>query len=254
VFLVATRWCLVVCWALYLSYVTVGQDFLSFQWDNLLLESAFFAFFVASWRLDGRKAPPPHPVGVFLMQWLFLRLMVESGAAKLLTGDPTWRDLTAMATYYETAPLPTWVGWWMHQLPLWFHKGTSGLTFVIELVLPLFVWGPRRLRRLAFAGIVGFQAFVVLTANYGFFNYLSAALRSGCSTTATSACANRPRGRRRRGLRRSRSRRRRSCWFPSRSCRSCRSSVRRASSPPRGRSTSCSTAGGRSTRTTSSRR
>jgi hypothetical protein len=176
VFLVATRWCLVVCWALYLSYVSIGQDFLGFQWDNLLLESAFFAFFVASWRLDGRTAPPPHPIAVFLMQWLLLRLMVESGAAKLLTGDPTWRDLTAMASYYETAPLPTWVGWWMHQLPLGFHRTTSALTFVIELVLPLFVWGPRRLRRAAFAGILGFQAFVVLTANYGFFNYLSAAL------------------------------------------------------------------------------
>src|SRR6185436_16590736 len=84
--------------------------------------------------------------------------------------------LTAMASYYETAPLPTWVGWWMHQLPLGFHRTTSALTFVIELVLPLFVWGPRPVRRAAFAGIVGFQAFVVLTANYGFFNYLSAAL------------------------------------------------------------------------------
>lgn len=176
VFLVAPRWCLVACWALYLSYVGVGQDFLSFQWDNLLLETAFFSLFVAPGRLDGRKAPPPHPIGVFLMQWLLVRLMVESGLAKLLGGDPTWRDLTAMATYYETAPLPTWVGWWMHQLPLVVHRATSALTFVVELVLPLAVWGPRRLRRVAVAGILAFQLFVVLTANYGFFNYLSAAL------------------------------------------------------------------------------
>jgi hypothetical protein len=176
VFLIAPRWCLVVCWALYLSYANVGQEFLSFQWDNLLLESAFFAFFVTSAGLDGRRAPPPHWIGVFLMQWLLLRLMVESGAAKLLTGDPTWRDLTAMATYYETAPLPTWIGWWMHQLPMAVHKLTSALTFVVELVLPLCMWGPRRLRRLALAGMLGFQLFVVLTANYGFFNYLSAAL------------------------------------------------------------------------------
>jgi hypothetical protein len=64
----------------------------------------------------------------------------------------------------------------MHQLPLGFHEVTSALTFVVELILPLFMWAPRRLRLLAFAGIVAFQAFVVLTANYGFFNYLSAAL------------------------------------------------------------------------------
>jgi hypothetical protein len=208
VFLVAPRWCLAACWALYLSYVNVGQDFLSFQWDNLLLESAFFAFFVAPGRLDGWRAPPPHPIGVFLMQWLLVRLMVESGLAKLLTGDPTWRDLTAMATYYETAPLPTWVGWWMHQMPLAAHRATSALTFVVELGLPLAIWGPRRLRHAAVVGMLAFQVFVVLTANYGFFNYLSAALalwalddhdlgarehvvpeRSTITTVALAACA-----------------------------------------------------------------
>src|SRR5262249_51640590 len=104
------------------------------------------------------------------------RLMVESGAAKLLTGDPSWRDLTAMATYYETAPLPTWIGWWMHQLPLGVHKVTSALTFVVELGLPLCVWGPRPLPPRAVAGMLGFELFGILTANYGFFNYLSAAL------------------------------------------------------------------------------
>ena len=176
VLLVAPRWCLVACWALYLSFVSVGREFLYFQWDNLLLESALFAFFVAPGRLDGRSAPPPHPIAVFLMQWLLFRLMFESGAAKLLTGDPTWRDLTAMATYYETAPLPTWVGWWMHQLPLPIHRATSALTFLVELGAPLCIWGPRSLRRIAVAAMLAFQIFVVLTANYGFFNYLSAAL------------------------------------------------------------------------------
>jgi hypothetical protein len=102
--------------------------------------------------------------------------MFESGAAKLLTGDPTWRDLTAMKTYYETAPLPTWVGWWMHQLPMPIHQATSALTFVVEMGAPFLIWGPRGLRRFAVAAMLAFQLFVVLTANYGFFNYLSAAL------------------------------------------------------------------------------
>jgi hypothetical protein len=110
------------------------------------------------------------------MQWLLLRLMVESGFAKLATGDPTWRDLSAMATYYETAPLPTWIGWWMHQLPDWAHRASSAATFAVELALPLCIFDPRRLRRIAVAGMLAFQAFVVLTANYGFFNWLSAIL------------------------------------------------------------------------------
>ena len=176
VFLVAPRWCLVACWLLYFSFVSVGQDFLWFQWDNLLLETAFFTLFVTPGGLRPLDAPPPHPIAVFLMQWLLFRLMVESGAAKLLAGDPTWRDLTAMATYYETAPLPTWVGWWMHQLPLWMHRASSVATMVVEIGAPLCIWGPRLLRRMAVLAMLGFQVFVILTANYGFFNYLSAAL------------------------------------------------------------------------------
>jgi hypothetical protein len=166
---VAPRWCLVGCWLLYLSFVSVGRDFLGFQWDNLLLESAFFALFVTT-------RGEPHPIGVFLLQWLLFRLHVESGLAKLLLGDPTWRDLTALATYYETAPLPTWIGWWAHQMPLWAHQLTALGTYLVELVVPFAIWGPRRLRAAAFVLMVGMQVSIMLTANYGYFNYLSMAL------------------------------------------------------------------------------
>ena len=37
--------CLALLWLLYLSLVTVGRDFLGFQWDNLLLETGFLAIF-----------------------------------------------------------------------------------------------------------------------------------------------------------------------------------------------------------------
>src|SRR5262249_8709368 len=72
--------------------------------------------------------------------------------------------------------LPTWIGWWAHQMPLWAHRDTAIFVYVAELGLPLLIWGPRSLRLIAFAGMLAMQAGVVLTANYGFFNYLSAAL------------------------------------------------------------------------------
>src|SRR5213594_3026579 len=173
---VAPRWCLLALWVVYVSFVNVGQDFLSFQWDNLLLEAAFFTLFVTPGGLRPRRAPPPHPIGVFLMLWLVFRMNFESGAAKLLTGDPTWRNLSAMETYYETAPLPTWVGWYVHQLPAWAQRLSAGYTLLVELVLTPLVWGPRRVRRAVFGAMAGMQATILLTANYGFFNYLSLAL------------------------------------------------------------------------------
>jgi hypothetical protein len=173
---VAPRFALVVAWALYLSFVNVGQDFLSFQWDNLLLESALFAFLLVPGGLRPRRAPAPHALAILLMRWLVFRLNFESGAAKLLTGDPTWRNLTAMVSYYETAPLPTWVGWYAHQMPLWAHRAASGFTLAVEVALAPLVFGPRRVRAAVVVVMTLFQLMVLLTANYGFFNYLSLAL------------------------------------------------------------------------------
>jgi predicted DCC family thiol-disulfide oxidoreductase YuxK len=171
----APRWCLVATWGLYLSLVSVGQTFTFFQWDNLLLETTFLALFIAPGGRRLRATVPPR-LGVFLMQWLLFRLHVESGAAKLLLRDPGWRDLTAMVSYYETAPLPTWIGWWAHQLPVWAHRLAGAATYAVELGLPFLIWGPRRVRLLVFAAMAGLQVVILLTANYGIFNYLSLAL------------------------------------------------------------------------------
>lgn len=172
----APRILLLALWALYLSFVSVGQEFFAFQWDNLLLETTFFSVFVVPWRGRSLGGAEPHPSAVFLMKLLLVRLHVESGLAKLLSGDPSWRDLTAMATYYETAPLPTWLGWYAHQLPMAAHRATSLLVLVLELLVPWGLWGPTRLRRAAVASLAGLQLAILLTANYGFFNYLTLAL------------------------------------------------------------------------------
>ncbi len=172
----APRWCLVALWALYLSFVTVGQDFFSFQWDNLLLETAFFTLFVTPAALRSRAAPAPGPLGVFLMLWLLFRLNFESGVAKLASGDPTWRDLTALVSYYETAPLPTPLAWYAHQLPVWAHRASALFSLVVELAGSMLIFGRRRLRLATGAAMVAMQVSILLTANYGFFNYLSIAL------------------------------------------------------------------------------
>lgn len=175
-FNVAPRISLFVAWLLYLSFLTVGAPFLNFQWDNLILETTFFAWFVAPPGLLRGRAMPPHPIAVLLLQWLVFRLHFQSGIAKLMSGDPTWRDLTAMVAYYETAPLPTWLGWYAHQLPVWAHKATTLATFGIELLLPFFYWAPGTLRYWAVAITIVFQIAILLTANYTIFNYLSLAL------------------------------------------------------------------------------
>ncbi|MBI3725410.1 lipase maturation factor family protein [bacterium] len=172
----APRACLVLIWALYLSFCSVGQAFLLFQWDSFLLETVFFAIFAAPPGLRPRASPSPRPLAVFLVLWLAFRLHFESGAAKLLGGDPTWRDFTAMESYYETAPLPTWVGWYFHQLPGRAHRWTTFGALSAELVLPFLVFAGRRARAALFLVYALMHATIFVTGNYSFFSFLSVAV------------------------------------------------------------------------------
>jgi len=169
---------LLVLWLDYLMLSSVGAEFLSYQWDTLLLETGLIAVFVAPavWRerLDSLTDPPPLARG--LMMWLLFRLMVGSGAVKLASGDPTWRNLTAMTFHYWTQPLPTPLAWYANRLPLWFQKASTLAVFTIEIVAPFSIFGPRRIRIAGFAALIGLQLLIALTGNYAFFNLLSAAL------------------------------------------------------------------------------
>jgi hypothetical protein len=174
----APRATLAALWALYLSFLSVGQVFLGYQWDSLLVEAGFLAIWLApgGWRPPSGRASEPAPVAVFLLQLLLFRLMLGSGLVKLLSGDPSWWGLTALRFHYETQPLPTWVGWWAHQLPPGFQTVSCATALAIELAVPFFVFAPRRLRLAAFFPLAGLQVLIALTGNYAFFNLLTLAL------------------------------------------------------------------------------
>jgi len=176
----ATGPALALCWALYLSILTVGRDFLSFQWDILLLEAGFLAIFLAPWlppeapwRQGSR--PPPKTV-LWLLRWLLFRLVFLSGAVKLLSGDPNWRNLTALDYHYWTQPIPTPLAWYVAQLPSWFQKTSTVGVFILELGVPFLVLAPRRLRRAGASLIIAFQLLIASTGNYAFFNLLTIVL------------------------------------------------------------------------------
>ncbi|MCB0354894.1 MAG: lipase maturation factor family protein [Bdellovibrionales bacterium] len=165
-------------WGLTLSCVTVGQLFYSYQWDTLLLEAGFLALFLAPLSFVHRLSSesPPQPVFIWLFRWLVFRLMFFSGLVKLMSGDLSWQNLTALTFHYETQPLPNPLSWYAHQLPLWFQRGSAALMFVIELVLPFCIFGPRALRVAAFFGFSALQILIFATGNYTFFNLLALVL------------------------------------------------------------------------------
>ena len=175
---VATGPSLALLWLLYLSLSVVCDVFLGYQWDALLLETGLLAIFFAPWQFWPRltRESPPSRLALWLLRWLLFRLMFASGVVKLATHDPTWRGLTALTVHYETQPLPTWIGWYAHQLPVWFQKFSCGFVFAVELVAPFLIFTPRRLRFVGCGAIVTLMALIAATGNYCFFNLLAVAL------------------------------------------------------------------------------
>jgi hypothetical protein len=163
-------------WGLYLSLAVAGEDFLSFQWDALLLEAGLLAVFLAPRGILRRRTAPAPLLVVWMYRWLLFRLMFGSGVVKLRSGDPAWRGLTALEYHYETQPLPTWLGFYAHHLPAGIHVTSAVILFVIELVLPWLIWLPGRWRRVPLVAFVAFQILIAATGNYAFFNLLTIAL------------------------------------------------------------------------------
>ncbi len=194
----------------YLSLAVAGQNFLSFQWDILLLETGFLTIFFAPWQLWPRRTPaaaavsaaqnsssaggppattalesPISPVALFLLKFLLFKLMFMSGVVKLTSGDNCWgwvdhsfdwNALTALNYHYWTQPLPTVFAWFADKHPEWFKKFSVAFCLFVEIIVPFFIWAPRRLR-LAAAGLLIFlQIVIAITGNYCFFNLLTIAL------------------------------------------------------------------------------
>ncbi len=168
---------ILMCWLFYSSLVGVGQDFLSFQWDILLLETSLIACWMFPWRLwRGLEIEEPRPIPRILLMLLLFKLSFESGLVKILSEDLTWRNFTALFYHYQTQPLPTWIGWWAAQSPHWFLKLSTASALAIELVSPFLLLLPRRGKMLGATLMIFLQILIALTGNYGFFNWLAIAL------------------------------------------------------------------------------
>ena len=155
----------IAAYILYLSLVSIGPPFTSFQWDTLLLETGFLAVFSGS------------PLLPLAYRFLLFRLMFESGLVKLTSHDVNWRNLHALRYHFFTQPLPMPLAYYVQHAPEWLLDSATVAVLSIELLVPFFLFLPsRRVRRVAVSFLVLLQVVIALTGNYAFFNLLAVAL------------------------------------------------------------------------------
>jgi len=169
---------LMICFVCFLSFIAAAGDFSSYQSDGMLLEAGFISLFLAppGVRPGWGEAWTASRASGFLLLWEWFRIYFESGVAKIASGDPEWRNFTAMDEYYQNGPLPTWIGWYVQHLPHSFHAACVYGTLALELGLIWMFLLPRRFRIILFFIVTPWQIGIILTANYAFLNYLVLAL------------------------------------------------------------------------------
>ncbi len=169
----ANAFVLALLWALYLSFVNVGQLWYGYGWEILLLECGFLAIFFCP-PLDPRPFPkrPPSRALIVLFRWLAVRVMLGAGLIKL-RGDPCWRELTCLDAHFETQPLPNPLSPLFHLLPHWTHAGGVLLNHAAELIAPFFAFGPRRARIAAGSVMALLQLVLIVSGNLAFLNWLT---------------------------------------------------------------------------------
>jgi len=166
---------LLVLWFLYMSFIHIGQVWYGYGWEFQLLETGFLAIFLTPF-LDPRpfpRSPPPPPI-IWLLRWLTFRIYLGAGLIKI-RGAKCWRDLTCLFYYYETQPIPNPLSPWFHFLPKWIHKLGVAFNHFVELVVPFFIFSPRKLRHIAGILLIGFQIFLIVSGNLSFLNWLTIA-------------------------------------------------------------------------------
>lgn len=177
-----------VCWISYLSLFTVGQTFLSFQWDILLLETGFLCilsapnfFFTITNRndVDGNHKVVWVP-GVW-WRWCFrflaFKLMFLSGVVKLEAQCPTWEKLSALEYHFATQCIPNPLAWFAHQLPPIVLRFAVAATLLIEIPFAfLLIFPLTGIRRFGVVLQIILQISIIFTGNYNFFNLLTMSL------------------------------------------------------------------------------
>lgn len=167
-------------WMLYMCFVNAGSNWFSFGWETQLLEVSFWSIFLYPLlSLDRFDPATPAPLAIaYYMRWITFKIMVGAGLIKI-RGDECWRDVTGstvgscMEFHYETQPNPHPLSWYFHYTPKWFHTIETATNHFAELVAPVLLFMPRRLRITGGVIQIGFQVVLILSGNLAFLNWLT---------------------------------------------------------------------------------
>jgi len=128
-----------ILWLSYLTFLLIGQTFMSFQWDIFLIEVGFITiFFCPLTKSYSKEINSINDLSYMLIRFLMFRFMFSSGVVKLTSRCPEWQKLTALNWHFESQPLPNILSWYAHNyFPDIVKKGLVLGTFIVQVILDI---------------------------------------------------------------------------------------------------------------------
>jgi hypothetical protein len=171
---VASAPMLAIAWVSYLSCdVVFGMHY---PWESLLFDAGFLAMFLPALQLLPSLAMSraPEPLLMFAFHWLLFRVIFGFGKNKFTRAaldDPNY-----LRGFLISQPIPSPLAWHAFRLPRVLLVPSHAALFIVEMVLPFFVFFPGWPRLVAAAGFATLMIGIQAMGNYGFFNLLTIAL------------------------------------------------------------------------------
>ncbi len=161
---------LLACWALYLSFdLPMG---LLFPWDCVLLESGFLALFLGPTEVLPSIAAvaPPAPLLAWVYRLLIVRVVFGFGKFKFTTSSR--EDWGYLKGFLINQPLPSYLGWYAHKLPMWMLKASLLVMFVVEIPVPVLILIPGYASAIGAVAIFLLMIAIELAGSFGFFSLI----------------------------------------------------------------------------------
>tara|TARA_A100001015_G_scaffold306578_1_gene401100 strand:- start:2888 stop:4345 length:1458 start_codon:yes stop_codon:yes gene_type:complete len=175
-FFVLPFWLLFFNFIVYTSLILLFPTFMSFQWDILMVETLLFSLLLVhplKLRLNLKAPYVVSYLQLLPILMLMVRLFFHSGVVKLLSNDFLWLTQSVLDIHLFSQPLPHFLSFYIHALIVHLNLSSflTQLMFIFELILPFFLLIPMY-RKFAASLLIFFQVLIILTGNYGFFNFL----------------------------------------------------------------------------------
>lgn len=171
-------------WYIHYNFYFLGQVFMNFSWDELLLEIGFISIFFAPLNLNGNKVinhiTHINNIAFYLLKFILLKFMISSGINILSSKCNYWNSFNGLDFFFEGQPLLSSYSYFFHSyLSTKIKRIISAFGYFCMMYLPFgyfLVW-----RRFSiYAGQITFlfNLFLIFAGNYGYLNLLLIALNT----------------------------------------------------------------------------